>query len=211
MAVPDADAFLKASAEAARIFIHRDFAAMAEENRSVISATLFGALAGAASLPFSRKQFESAIERSGVSVTSSMKAFAAGFEAATSSEPTIEVAGKEVPRPGPALASLATRITSDFPAPSHPILLAGIERLADYQDVSYASTYLDRLEPIRNLVPRSQNSEKDTALLSETARYLALWMSYEDAIRVADLKTRRTRFERVHADARVADESTADD
>jgi indolepyruvate ferredoxin oxidoreductase beta subunit len=29
-------------------------------------------------------------------------------------------------------------------------------------------------------------------------------MSYEDAIRVADLKTRRTRFERVHADARVA-------
>ncbi len=94
----DADAFLKASAEAARIFIHRDFAAMAEENRSVISATLFGALAGAGSLPFSRKQFESAIERSGVSVTSSMKAFAAGFEAATSSEPTVEVAGKEVPK-----------------------------------------------------------------------------------------------------------------
>ena len=29
-------------------------------------------------------------------------------------------------------------------------------------------------------------------------RYLALWMSYEDAIRVADLKIRRTRFERVH-------------
>jgi indolepyruvate ferredoxin oxidoreductase beta subunit len=29
-------------------------------------------------------------------------------------------------------------------------------------------------------------------------------MSYEDAIRVADLKTRRSRFERVHADARVS-------
>ncbi len=203
----DADAFLKASGEAARIFIHRDFAAMAEENRSVISATLFGALAGAGSLPFSRKQFESAIERSGVSVSSSMKAFAAGFDAATSSEATVEVAGKEVPKPGPALASLVTRITSNFPAPSHPILLAGIERLADYQDVAYASTYLDRLEPIRNLAPRSQtdSGEKDTALLSETARYLALWMSYEDAIRVADLKTRRTRFERVHTDARVAE------
>ncbi len=202
----DADAFLKASAEAARIFIHRDFAAMAEKNRSVISATLFGALAGAGSLPFTRKQFESAIERSGVSVTSSMRAFAAGFDAATSSEATVELAGKEVPKPGPALASLAARITSDFPAPSHPILLAGIERLADYQDVFYASTYLDRLEPIRNLLPPNQTDrcEKDAALLSETARYLALWMSYEDAIRVADLKTRRTRFERVHADARVA-------
>jgi indolepyruvate ferredoxin oxidoreductase beta subunit len=31
----------------------------------------------------------------------------------------------------------------------------------------------------------------------ETARFLALWMSYEDVIRVADLKTRRTRLEKV--------------
>ncbi len=204
----DADTFLKASGEAARIFVHRDFAGMAEENRSVISATLFGALAGAGSLPFSRKQFESAIERSGVSITSSLKAFAAGFDAATSSAATVEVAGKAVPKPGPALASLAARITSDFPASSHAILLAGIERLADYQDASYASTYLDRLEGIRDLVQRRQpqSGGEETALLTETARYLALWMSYEDAIRVADLKTRRTRFERVHADARVADD-----
>ncbi|HXO39741.1 MAG TPA: indolepyruvate oxidoreductase subunit beta family protein, partial [Candidatus Acidoferrum sp.] len=83
----DADAFLKAGGDAARVFIPRDFASMAEENRSVISATLFGALAGSSSLPFQRKQFEAAIERSGVSVTSSMKAFAAGFDAATSPEP----------------------------------------------------------------------------------------------------------------------------
>src|ERR1700748_2078211 len=94
----DSEAFLKASGEAARIFIHHDFAAMAEKNRSVISATLFGALAGAGSLPFSRKQFEAAIERSGISVASSLKAFAAGFDAATSSEAPIEVAGKEVPK-----------------------------------------------------------------------------------------------------------------
>ena len=199
----DSEAFLNASGEAARIFIHHDFAAMAEKNRSVISATLFGALAGAGSLPFSRKQFEAAIERSGISVASSLKAFAAGFDAATSSEATIEVAGKEVPKSGPALANLAARISSDFPAPSHAILLAGIERLADYQDISYAKTYLDRLEPIKALIGVKEKT--NSALLSETARYLALWMSYEDAIRVADLKTRRTRFERVHADARVAD------
>jgi indolepyruvate ferredoxin oxidoreductase beta subunit len=198
----DADAFLKAGGEAARVFIHRDFAAMAEANRSVISATLFGALAGSGTLPFQRKQFESAIERSGIAVASSLKAFAAGFDAATSSEATVvETEGKPVPMPGPALATLATRITSSFPAASHAILLAGIERLADYQDVAYASTYLDRLEPIKAL---AQQGSQDAALLSETARYLALWMSYEDAIRVADLKTRRTRFERVQADARVA-------
>ena len=30
-----------------------------------------------------------------------------------------------------------------------------------------------------------------SVLTRETARYLALWMSYEDTVRVADLKTRR--------------------
>jgi indolepyruvate ferredoxin oxidoreductase beta subunit len=203
----DAEAFLKAGSDAARIFIPRDFAAMAEENRSVISATLFGALAGSGRLPFQRRQFESAIERSGISVTSSVKAFAAGFDAATGPELIPgDLATKAVPKPGPALAALTARIMSDFPTASHAILLAGIERLADYQGVAYASTYLDRLEPVRDLIQQSaaQSCKQDSALLSETARYLALWMSYEDAIRVADLKTRRTRFERVHAEARVA-------
>jgi indolepyruvate ferredoxin oxidoreductase beta subunit len=203
----DADAFLKAGAEAARVFIQRDFAGMAEQNRSVISATLFGALAGARTLPFERRQFESAIERSGISVTSSLKAFAAGYDAATSPQPAnVEPLSSAVPKPGPAIAALAARITSNFPAASHAVVLVGIERLADYQDVSYASTYLDRLEPIRDLVQRSQSGKEGPTLLIETARYLALWMSYEDAIRVADLKTRRTRFERVHAEARVGDD-----
>jgi indolepyruvate ferredoxin oxidoreductase beta subunit len=40
-------------------------------------------------------------------------------------------------------------------------------------------------------------------LTSETARFLALWMSYEDVIRVADLKSRRSRFERVRADVQA--------
>jgi indolepyruvate ferredoxin oxidoreductase, beta subunit len=196
----EADTFIKAGVEAARIFIQRDFAALAEANRSVISATLFGALAGSGSLPFTRTQFESAIERSEISVAASLKAFAAGFDAATGTqEKRMELGGKAVPKPGPALAGLAARITSSFPQSCHGILLAGIQRLADYQDVRYAALYLDRLEPIRDL---AQPGALD--VLSEAARYLALWMSYEDAIRVADLKTRRMRFERVEADARVA-------
>ena len=198
----DADAFLKAGIDSAKVFIHRDFAAMAEANRSVISATLFGALAGSGTLPFQRRQFEAAIERSGIAVASSMKAFAAGFDAATNFKAApAATAGKSAPKAGPALAPLAARITASFPAASHAILFAGIERLADYQDAAYASTYLDRLEPVGAL---AQQQGQNAGLLSETARYLALWMSYEDAIRVADLKTRRTRFERVQADARVA-------
>jgi indolepyruvate ferredoxin oxidoreductase beta subunit len=198
----DAGSLLKAGTDAARSFIGYDFARLAEEHRSVISATLFGALAASGALPFSRKQFEEAIKSSGISVDSSLKAFAAGLDAAGSSAP-VEVAPAEpsVPKLGPALQELAARITAQFPAPSHPIVTAGIERLADYQDVSYAAEYLDKLLSIKEL--EQQYGAGNCTLLRETARYLALWMSYEDAIRVADLKTRRTRFERVQQEARA--------
>ena len=43
---------------------------------------------------------------------------------------------------GPRLQPLAARIESEFPAASREILFAGIERLADYQDVAYAAEYL---------------------------------------------------------------------
>jgi len=193
---------LEAASAAAKIFVQNDFAGMAEKSRSVISASLFGALAGTGSLPFTRKQFEDAIERGGVGVDASLAAFAAGFGAAA--EPVAAQArrAKAAPRNvGLRLQTLAARIESKFPAASHDILFSGIEKLADYQDEAYASEYLDRLQPICDLDARYGRG--DSALLRETARYLALWMSYEDAARVADLKIRRTRFERVHRDARV--------
>ncbi len=78
---------------------------------------------------------------------------------------------------------------------THATLLAGIARLADYQDLAYTEQYLERLQPLLGVRPD---------LLDETARHLALWMSYEDTIRVADLKTRRSRFARVGGEVRLA-------
>lgn len=198
----DAESLLQAGRDMAKIFIAADFARLAEDHHSVISATLFGALAASATLPFSRCQFDQAIQRSGVSVESSLKAFVAGFDAATTPAPAaIPQALPALPELGPALEKLQARVTQNFPGSSHAILFAGIQRLADYQDVAYAAEYLDKLLPIRDL--DQQHGGADCALLTETGRYLALWMSYEDAIRVADLKTRRTRFERVQEEARV--------
>jgi len=67
--------------------------------------------------------------------------------------------------------------------------------------VRYSAAYLDELQVVRDVDARYGDGA--FALLSETARYLALWMSYEDAIRVADLKIRRSRFERVRQDSRA--------
>lgn len=71
-------------------------------------------------------------------------------------------------------------------------------RLADYQDVDYVGEYIDRLESILGL--DNLHGDGEYRLLCETARHLALWMSYEDAIRVADLKIRKRRFERISRD-----------
>jgi indolepyruvate ferredoxin oxidoreductase beta subunit len=99
------------------------------------------------------------------------------------------------------LAPLAQRVTREFGAPAHGNLLEGVRRLADYQDVEYAAEYLDRIMPVRDADARHGDGRH--RLLAETARYLALWMSYEDTIRVADLKTRRSRFERVKRETRL--------
>jgi indolepyruvate ferredoxin oxidoreductase beta subunit len=199
----DTKKLIEAGGAAAHIFVHRDFARIAEQTRSVISAALFGALASTGALPFNRTQFEDAIRRGGVGVESSLAGFAAAFDAAKT-KPVAAIEQKEpsLPKTGSRLLALAARVERDFPPASHAILLTGIQRLADYQDVRYSAAYLDDLQPVRDTDQRY--GDGTFALLSETARYLALWMSYEDAIRVADLKIRRARFERVRQDSRAS-------
>jgi indolepyruvate ferredoxin oxidoreductase beta subunit len=80
----------------------------------------------------------------------------------------------------------------------------GVKRTADYQSVAYADRYLARLTKIREIEANFGNGTAQ--LLNETARYTALWMTYEDTIRVADLKTRRSRFQRVSAEAKIGTE-----
>jgi indolepyruvate ferredoxin oxidoreductase beta subunit len=94
--------------------------------------------------------------------------------------------------------ALVERVHKDFPASAHHFLLEGVRRLIDYQDPAYASLYLDRIDRVAALPV-----DDDGRLLRETARHLALWMSYEDTARVAALKTRASRFERVRGEVRV--------
>jgi len=103
------------------------------------------------------------------------------------------------PRPDlpSAIRALLDRIAREFPPSATPLLLEGVRRLIDYQDPAYAGLYLDRLANISAL------AGAEPALLDETARHLALWMAYEDTARVAALKTRGTRFDRVRREVRA--------
>jgi indolepyruvate ferredoxin oxidoreductase beta subunit len=201
-----AEKLLAGGQAAAKQFITADFAQLAETTGSLISPALYGALAATGRLPFTRAQFEDTISRGGVGVKSSLKAFAAGFDAAVQAlqptSPAVVAPATPVPPVGPKLGALRKRIQSGFALANHATLTAGILRMADYQDVDYASRYLDLLQPLAHALPA--DAMQAAELMDETARHLALWMSYEDTVRVADLKTRRSRFNRVGGEVKLS-------
>jgi len=200
----DAAALLAACREAARELVAFDMAALADATGSVLSAVLFGALAGSGALPFPRTAFEAAIRRGQVGVERSLAAFAAGFAAAQ--EGDVPAAASLAPdtRAAPrALRDLLDAAARDFDGDARAIVLAAIERLAEFQDLSYARQFLARLARFQEIERHHGNGSG--ALLAETARQLALAMAYEDTIRVAELKIRASRFARVREEVKIED------
>jgi indolepyruvate ferredoxin oxidoreductase beta subunit len=192
----DSDAIMNGCRQAALRFTGFDMAKLAEKNRSVISAVLFGAIAGSHSLPFSREAYEGAIRAGGISVDASLAAFAAGYAAADGQLPDSD--GPPVREPDHSSDDIREAVCKMTGGEAQVLVLAGVERAADYQDLGYARKYLEQLRPFIELADRSgTNGQK---LLCEVARQLALGMTYEDTIRVAELKIRGARFERVRSE-----------
>jgi indolepyruvate ferredoxin oxidoreductase beta subunit len=167
----ESDKVIAAARELAKRAVLFDMRRLAQDSGTVINAVLFGAMAGSGVLPLAREACEQAIRKSGRGAEASLRGFAAGFDIARGERPA--------PQP-PAPPKRATELDE--------ITRLAEERLRDYQGGAYARLYRRRLAPFL---------AGDRKVAAALARHLATWMSYEDIIRVADLKTRRSRFERV--------------
>ncbi|HEU4439677.1 MAG TPA: indolepyruvate oxidoreductase subunit beta family protein [Methylomirabilota bacterium] len=187
----------------ARRFIAFDALALARQHQTEVNALLLGALAASEVVPMTAADFEAAIRDGGVAVDRNVRGLKAGLELVAAGEAGAATPPRERPWPevraeraaalgrrGAAFRTLAARAEAEFPEALHPVLGEALARLIDYQDTRYAEPYLERVRRVRALDP-------GTRLTRAFARRLAVWMSYEDAIRVADLKTRRARFERI--------------
>lgn len=212
--INDPQAVEVAAALAARRFLKADLAAVAAANGSVISASLFGAIAGSGALPFPRSAFEDAIRAGGVGVEASLRAFAVAFdclreggeEEPSTDTPTLpELEGGSADQRA-RYAALAKRAGESFPTTLQPLLRAGLNRVIDFQDLAYGEEYLDRLDEVHDLDKRLEGAQQDYALTVAMAKYLAAAMSYQDVIRVADLKSRSRRFSRVRDDVSAAED-----
>jgi indolepyruvate ferredoxin oxidoreductase beta subunit len=94
-------------------------------------------------------------------------------------------------------------VAAAFPADVHEVLALGRARLLDYQGTAYARLYLQRLQTV--LQAEQTTSPSEHPITRETARWLALWMAFDDIMRVADLKSRASRMVRVRQEAQAGE------
>lgn len=196
---------------AARKTIAFDMDALATRNGSVVSSALFGALAASQALPFSREAFEATIKAGGKGIEASLKAFTAAYDRAgkgvnekLSATPKKKLDALPATAGHPKLDRLLARIRNEFVESAHTMLFAGVKKLTEFQDSAYAEEYLDRVRALYEADRRTGgDGEKNFAFTQQAAKYIAIAMAYDDVIRVADLKTRDTRFERVRKEVGV--------
>lgn len=179
-----------------------DLRAVAQEQGVSLNAILLGVLAGSGLLPMPATAYEEAIRAGGIAVTANLKGFATGMAYQFTPEAATVPTEIESKRHAAASApdALEVRVASDFPELAVAVLQEGVRRLTDYQDGAYARLYLDRLGAIR---AAEQAAGGDGALTREVGRHLALRMSYEDVIRVAQLKASPDRYGRIRGEVRA--------
>lgn len=209
----DSAPVIESGRASAKHYIAFDMERIAVAADSVISASLFGALAGSTALPFDRDSFENTVRTAGRGVESSLRAFDAAFAAVAEDRATVdEKAGEPAVQftpqgPGPQLRiweQLMARL-AELPQSVQDMAQAGCRSVADFQDTSYATEYLDRLEAIVRSESEHGGQARGFALSVAAAKYIAKAMVYDDVIRVADLKTRAQRFNRIRDEIGVVD------
>jgi indolepyruvate ferredoxin oxidoreductase, beta subunit len=178
-----------------------DMAKLTREAGTVVSATMLGCIAGSGVLPFARTDFEAVIADGGSNAAASQRGFALGFDAVGRQRAQLAMVQDSlllseqstlIPR------GLEANLASKFPSETHDLLQLGHARMLDYQGAAYAALYVDRLQRVlaaeRRSDPAGAQGFKTTR---EMIRWLALWMAFDDIVRVADLKSRASRWTRV--------------
>jgi indolepyruvate ferredoxin oxidoreductase beta subunit len=155
-----------------------DMGAMAKGAGTIVSAVMLGAIAGSGIFPFKREDYEAVIGESGGGANASLKGFVAAHD-------LCRAASKDSQPP------VEPRVTD--------IVSLAKQRLVEYQGQAYAVLYEQRLSKVR------QAEGRDGGITQETARWLALWMAFDDIVRVADLKSRASRWDRVRREVKAKD------
>lgn len=178
-----------------------DLATAAAASKSQLNVVMLGVFAGLKALPIEAETFRATIRAEGKAVDANLRGFEAGLKLALSRSPRLERGSDPLGSPSRQIGDVEARGLTPFPVEAHAVLAEGVKRLTDYQNEAYAQRYLSRVGRFAG------KPGADGAFIRELARHLAVRMSVEDVIRVAQLKLRDTRLARVarEAQARAGD------
>ena len=185
-----------------------DMTLLTAQAGTVMSAVMLGCIAACGRLPLKREHFDAVLVGDHAAAQASRQGFELGFNAIA-------------PAPNTEWRSVSRRAQAAAAAPSEPPHLTvsqwaldqtarlpedvrrwatlGVQRMIDYQGAGYAALYIERLQAV--LAAEQAHGTDACPVTAETARWLALWMAFDDVIRVAGLKSAPDRLERVRREA----------
>lgn len=182
-----------------------DMAAITRAAGTVVSAVMLGCIAESGVLPLKRADFEAAIGQGSASQKASLRGFVMAYEEMarrrTQADYVQSVLSDALPSAAHQQPAVPEQIARDFPSALHELLTLAHSQLLDYQDRRYAELYLERMRAI--VSTEHAASPGSHAVSREVARWLALWMAFDDIVRVAELKSRASRFARIRQEARA--------
>ena len=185
-----------------------DMGGLAAEAGTVLSAVMFGAIAASAALPFAPQACRATVQAGGKGVEASLRGFDAGYAAVVRARdplapPPAAPVSTAAPAPGEPLAPWAQAL----PAAAQDMVRLGHARVLEYQDARYAGLFLERVERVARAEGEADpQAVHQRAATREAARYLALWMAFDDIVRVAQLKSAARRLDRVRDEVRARDD-----
>ncbi len=194
-----------------------DMPALARRADCALSAVMYGAVAASGLLPWPRAVDEATIEASGKGGASSLRGFSQGFDAVRGAREQRQWLEREAQASSEAGAMSQVPAASPLLAPAltAPDLLAlARARLLDYQDSAYVELYEQRLARVRAAEDAGAEAalhgaapqEIDAgAIHTEVIRWLALWMAFDDIVRVAQLKLAASRQQRLRREVAAAE------
>lgn len=195
-----------------------DMASLTRDAGTVVSAVMLGSIAASGVLPLQRADYEAAIadgtptDKLSASQRASLRGFTLAWDAVQNQKtqsryvdavlaPKTNAASNATSTLANAAPVLPNSVAAQFPPATHEVLALGVDRLMDYQGQSYVDLYVQRLRTVLATEPTGQS-----AVTQETARWLALWMAFDDIVRVADLKSRASRWARVRGEVKAKDD-----
>jgi indolepyruvate ferredoxin oxidoreductase, beta subunit len=201
-----------------------DMGQVAREAGTIVSAVMLGAVAGSGLFPFKRADYEAVVSEGGGTSAASLRGFAKAFDlvsapsqlanpptAVSSASPAqlsvVSQALQNTELLTPVYKGLQPDLAQKLPPPVHEMLALGHARMLEYQGAAYAQLYVDRLHKVLQAEQTADpQSTKNYATTREMARWLALWMAFDDIVRVADLKSRASRWQRVVGEVKAKDD-----